>query len=384
MAEALKQVKQQLGPDAVILQTRSFKQGGLMGLGGQPMVEITAASPGLGLPAAARQRRMSADSGRSVLAAEGAARRMANAVTSGMDAPAPKVLEEVSRLSGLVEDLLRRVRSRTAPDLPEPLAHVRLELVQRQVAQDIAERLVEQVRVELGPDIPSDPSRIREHLARYVESMVPVAGPIRLSRTPGPTVIALVGSTGVGKTTTVAKLAANFSLRETRKVGLITIDTFRIAAVEQLRTYARIINVPLEVAMAPGELRDAVQRLSDRELILIDTAGRSQTDRIQLSALKCFLSEAKPHEVHLVLAGNCSQDVLLDTIERYRDLKPNRVIFTKLDEAIGFGAILTCLGKAEARLSYLTTGQNVPDDIEVARGRRVAELIVHANRLGRD
>jgi flagellar biosynthesis protein FlhF len=384
MAEALKQVKQRLGPNAVILQTRTFKQGGVMGLGRQPMVEITAVSPGSGLPAVAKRSRMSTESGRSVVAAEGAARRMANAATSGMDAPSPNLLEEVSRLSGMVEDLLRRVRPHAAPHLPEPLAHVHLELVQRQVAQDIAERLVEQVRIELGSRAPADPTRIREHLARYVESMVPVAGPIRLTRTTGPTVIALVGSTGVGKTTTVAKLAANFSLREGRRVGMITIDSFRIAAVEQLRTYARIINVPLEVAMAPGELRAAVQRLRDRELILIDTAGRSQTDRAQLSALKGFLSEAKPHEVHLVLAGNCSQDVLLDTVERYRDLKPNRVIFTKLDEAIGFGAILTCLCQAEARLSYLTTGQNVPDDIEVARGRRVAELIVHANRLVRE
>lgn len=384
MAEALQRVKQQLGPDAVILQTRSFKQGGLMGFGGHPLVEITAAPPSFGLPATARPGRMSSELGRSVLAAEGAAQGMANTVTSGLNAPVPKVLEEMSRLSGLVEDLLRRVRHRTAPDLPEPLADVHLDLIQRQVAEDIAERLVEQLRVELGPGIESGPTLIREQLARYVESMVPVAGPIRLSRTSGPTIIALIGSTGVGKTTTVAKLAANFSLREGRKVGLITLDTFRIAAVEQLRTYARIINVPLEVAMAPGELRSAVQRLADRDLILIDTAGRSQTDRIQLSALKCFLNEAKPHEVHLVLAGNCSQDVLLDTIERYRDLKPNRVIFTKLDEAIGFGVILTCLGKAEARLSYLTTGQNVPDDIEVGRGRRVAELIVHANRLVRD
>ena len=210
--------------------------------------------------------------------------------------------------------------------------------------------------------------------------MLPVAGPIHLTRRAGPTVIALVGPTGVGKTTTVAKLAANFSLREGRKVGLITIDTHRIAAVDQLQTYAQIIDVPLEVVTAPAQLRTAIDAMRDREVILLDTAGRSQNDRTKLNELKRFHDEARPHEVHLVLSGTCSRGALSETVNRFGAVGIDRVIFTKLDETVGFGAILSCLHQAKARLSYLTAGQDVPDDIEVGHGRRVAELIVSGKR----
>jgi flagellar biosynthesis protein FlhF len=249
-------------------------------------------------------------------------------------------------------------------------------LVENAVASDTAQQLVARVREELGEEQLRDRNVVRACLARRIEAMLPVAGPIRPARTGEPRLIALVGPTGVGKTTTIAKLAANLRLREHLAVGLITIDTYRIAAVEQLKTYARIIDVPIEVAMTPRQLEDAVARMGDQDVILIDTAGRSQRDEAKINELRRFFDAVQPDEVHLVLSSACSEKALFDTVRRFRPLDINRVIFTKLDEAIGFGVMLACLQRAEAGLSYVTTGQDVPDDIQVGERKALAQLIL--------
>jgi len=186
----------------------------------------------------------------------------------------------------------------------------------------------------------------------------------------------LVGATGVGKTTTLAKLAAQFRIKEGKKVGLITIDTYRIAAVEQLRTYARIIDTPLEVVLTPQELRLAIERLADCDIILVDTAGRSQFDAPKLDELRAFLKAADPRETHLVLSATSSRAVLQKSIELFSGLGVNRVLFTKLDEAVGIGTLLAAVHKLDVKMSYITTGQDVPNDIEVGDGRRLAEMIL--------
>jgi flagellar biosynthesis protein FlhF len=249
-------------------------------------------------------------------------------------------------------------------------------LVENAVAEEIAQQLVERGRRELSAAQLGDPHAVRAHLAGVIESMLPTAGPIRVPPAGRPKLIALIGPTGVGKTTTIAKLAANFCLRERRRVGLITIDTFRIAAVEQLRTYAQIIDVPLQVVMTPAELRDAVQRSGDRDIVFIDTAGRSQRDSVKTAELRTYFEAVRPDEVHLVLSSTCSEAVLTQTIHKFREVGVDRIIFTKLDEAIGFGVMLSCLQKAQAQLSYVTTGQDVPDDIRVGDGKAIARLIV--------
>ncbi|MCK4658351.1 MAG: flagellar biosynthesis protein FlhF [Phycisphaerae bacterium] len=354
MAEAIDQVKRRLGRDAVIMHTRTVTRGGVLGFGGQPLVEVTAAAGDMtSVPA-----------------------RQNSGVTDQR-----KLLAEFGELRAAVQGLVQDARLRRVPNLPEELLEAYTSLIQTDVAEDIAVQLVDRIRGDLDPSRLADPQVVRRHLAAYVESMLPVAGPILLTHRAAPAVIALIGPTGVGKTTTIAKLAANFSLREGKKVGIITIDTYRIAAVEQMRTYARIINVPLEVVMSPSQLRGTIDTMKDRDVILLDTAGRSHSDQIKLNELKCYLDEAKPHEVHLVLSATTSRGVLSEAVERFGVVGVDRVIFTKLDEAVGFGAILSCLTQANARLSYLTDGQEVPDDIEVGHSRRVAELIVSGKRV---
>ena len=186
--------------------------------------------------------------------------------------------------------------------------------------------------------------------------------------------MALVGPTGVGKTTTIAKLAANYHLKEKLRVGLITVDTYRIAAVEQLRTYADIIDLPMQVVSTPREMREAVGRMDNLDLILLDTAGRSPKDEVRIQELRAFLTEADADEVHLVLSSVASARVLEQTAERFAAVGTTSLILTKLDEATGLGNILPLVRTSRLPLSYLTNGQNVPDDIEVADSMRVAQV----------
>lgn len=383
MAEALKQVKRHFGADAVILNTRTYSRGGWMGLGARTCVEITAARDMSDLPDALKRGKLQARSGtRTTRRAEGAAQKVSRTVTAPGAGTAPisgadSLLAEIGSLKHMVNDLVHETRrTHNAAGLPPHLYDSYQQLIEAEVATRLADGLIQRAQAELPDELLHNPAAVRAKLSSFIEQMLPTAGPIDLGDPGEPTVIALIGPTGVGKTTTVAKLAANFCLRQNKRVGLITIDTYRIAAVEQLRTYANIINVPLEVVMSPEELQDAVTRMSDCEIILIDTAGRSQRDDIKLRELRSYFQRVKPNETHLVLSSTCGQKVLDDAIDRFSQVGVDKVIFTKVDEAVGFGVILSCLDKAKAGLSYITTGQDVPDDIEVGECRRLTRLIL--------
>jgi flagellar biosynthesis protein FlhF len=196
-------------------------------------------------------------------------------------------------------------------------------------------------------------------------------------------VVALVGATGVGKTTTIAKLAANFRLRSRVKMGLVTVDTYRVAAVEQLRTYAEIIELPMKVVTNPLEMRRALDELAGLDLVLIDTAGRSPKDDLQIQELKSLLAEARVDEVHLVLSMTTSLRGLEASAAKFAAAGTTAMILTKLDEASGMGSLLSVARRVSLPISYLTAGQAVPDDIEPAHPRRVARLILGEERVAK-
>ncbi len=215
-------------------------------------------------------------------------------------------------------------------------------------------------------------------MRNFIEQQILTTAPIRLQ--PGTQrTVALVGPTGVGKTTTIAKLAANFRLRDRQRVGLITVDTYRIAAVEQLRTYADIIDLPMEVVSTPREMREAIKRLSDQDLVLMDTAGRSPRDEIKIRELKTMLAEAHADEVHLVLSATGGTASLAKTAELFAPVGTTSLLLTKLDESTGLGHLLPIVTSGQLPLSYLTNGQNVPDDIQTANPRQLTEWILGAN-----
>jgi flagellar biosynthesis protein FlhF len=372
MKEAMTRVRRDLGGDAVILSAREVRRRRLFGLGPRSTVEVTASDTMPGDAAASREGR-------------GAPRVISS--ISGQAAQAPAGLkvqfgEELGKLHAMVENLSRHGHiEHLLPDLPGALVPTYSQLIEADVPEVLCRRLVQFVSDQLEPEDLAQPESIRAALCTAVEQCIPVAGPIR--PVPGTRrIVALVGPTGVGKTTTVAKLAANLKLTQGARVGLITVDTYRIAAVEQLRTYAEIIDLPLAVANSPAEMRRAIEGLGDVDLVLIDTAGRSPRDEVKIRELAEFLQQARPDEVYLVLSAVAGERSLRSALERFSTVQVDRLILTKLDEADSLGGLLSVLGLSSRPVSYITTGQGVPDDIEPASRKRLARLILKQENLG--
>ncbi|MDR3632737.1 MAG: flagellar biosynthesis protein FlhF [Isosphaeraceae bacterium] len=365
MREALAQVRRDLGGAAVILGTREVRRRRFLGLGTRALIEVTAANGRAG----GAEPVVTAAVPVMALAAAAAAPMASRALHAQFG-------DQLSQLHAMVEELTKQGRvDHLLPEVPSALVPTYASLLEAEVPEVLARRIVRDVAERLEPDDTLRPAAVRDVLREVVEACVPVAPPIGavagMRR-----VIALVGPTGVGKTTTVAKLAANFKLAQGFRPGLVTVDTYRIAAVEQLRIYAEIINLPLAVANAPGEMERAIGELGDVDLVLIDTAGRSPRDEVKIRELADFLAAAQPDEVHLVLSAAAGERSLRAAVDRFARVRADRLIFTKLDEADGLGGMLAVLGQADRPVSYLTTGQAVPDDIEPADRKRLARLIL--------
>jgi flagellar biosynthesis protein FlhF len=369
MQEALTRVRRDLGGDAVILAAREVRRRRLFGLGARALVEVTATDTMP--PEVMVTGRPGAKSA--------TVSRPASASTSS--ALQSRFGEQLSRLHAMVETLSRQGRiDHLLPDLPAPLVPTYSQLIEADVPEVLTRRLVRHVAETLEPDQFDHPESIRDALCEAVEQCIPVAPPIQaIAGTRR--VVALVGPTGVGKTTTVAKLAANFKLAHGARVGLVTVDTYRIAAVEQLKTYAEIIDLPLAVVNDPVEMPRALDEMGAVDLVFIDTAGRSPRDEVKIRELAEFLLQARPDEVHLVLSAVAGQRSLRAAVERFAMVQVDRLILTKLDEADSLGGLLAVLGLSNRPVSYLTTGQAVPDDIEPADPKRLARLILRQEDL---
>jgi len=195
----------------------------------------------------------------------------------------------------------------------------------------------------------------------------------------GQELLALVGTTGVGKTTTIAKLAAHFMLKEQKRVGLISIDNYRIGAMEQLKAYANILGIPCFPAFNRKDLLYVLKRLAKHDVILIDTAGQSQYDTTRITELQQMLTEDLEIRSHLLLSVATSEDEMYQTALNFAPLKFQNYIFTKTDESHRKGSIINQLMKLNLPISYLTNGQNVPEDLEIATREKVVRLILNAN-----
>ncbi len=193
------------------------------------------------------------------------------------------------------------------------------------------------------------------------------------------TVTAMIGTTGVGKTTTIAKLAAQLVLKSKKKVGLISVDSYRIGAIEQLKTYANILGIPCFPAFNRKDLIAAIKRLKNMDVVIIDTAGQSQYDEKRIEELKNIMTEDLKIHSHLLLNAATSEEEMNKTAINFSPLKFKSYIFTKLDESEKYGSIINQLMKKQLPISYLTTGQNVPDDIEEASKNKIAKLLLNKN-----
>ena len=245
-------------------------------------------------------------------------------------------------------------------------------------SQEVTEKIIQDMIAKLnGTEIlaPRNSVKATNALEKYIRKAIRIANGITLYSSK-PKVVALIGPTGVGKTTTLAKIAAKFVLEQGARVALITADTYRISAVEQLKTYSDILGLPLEIVYNPEALRNAIEKHKDKQLILIDTAGRSQYNEYQMKELSGLLSIDADIEKHLVMSATTKTSDGVELLENFSICQPDRVIFTKVDETGTHGIILNILHRRKVALSYITNGQSVPDDIEPASVERLAELLL--------
>lgn len=268
--------------------------------------------------------------------------------------------------------MLRQVMSqpRTEDEILSLQDALKAQEINEQVMQDVIRKIPQAMLLA-----PHDSEEAHKALSEYLHAALKTGTGIGL-KDGRPKIVALIGTTGVGKTTTIAKIAARFVLEKGVSVALITADTYRISAVDQLRTYSDIIGLPLEIVYSAAELKSAIKKHKDKKLILIDTAGRSQNNEYQMQELKEFLEEEPGIEKHLVLSATTKERDAEKILERFSACRPDRILFTKTDETDSLGFIVNLLFDRRVALSYFTNGQSVPDDIEPARPEALAKLLL--------
>lgn len=455
MASALKQVKETLGADALILSTKTLRKKGL-GVLGKQSIEVTAAieAPSMkassrgaaapaanepatqSIPAAYRNRIETLEDELVDLSqSESVARQNlrsqpvelnnraledeVRSLRSQLESQNVNHLQsEIEQLKGLVQELAQARQGQpfeqvgeaslpqqsaaepVMPAAPQPVVRPQRQAVSRKPSvaplvkpvaserDELIEMLLEQgIETEAATTIArfaaqqmndrqrQEPQLCREYLTETVANLVNTTGPL-WQKGDSQKRVSLIGPTGVGKTTTIAKLAAEAMTNEGARVALVTIDTYRIAAVEQLKVYGEIMGLPVEVVLTPEQLQEAFRRHRDKDLILIDTAGRSPRDDERIAELNEFLGQGAQVENCLVLAAPTEERLQQKSLQAFSRLPLSRLIFTKLDETDRCGALINLPTRSNLPLAYLTNGQQVPEDLLLAEPRTVAELVM--------
>ncbi len=382
--EALVKVKKDLGPEAVILYTKTFRKGGVLGFFGTPMAEITAGVDLNLLDDMAKRKGVSREAP-SVSERELITGKISDTSKSTQPASFAGSLDSARVKAKALQRELNEMKTSSAFNvsrdlnqadsaalLSEGFARLKKKLIRQEVEEFLIQKIIKgMISEKIDPDKNDE---VFNWLNRFVASAIKVAPPMPLSRFQK--VIAFVGPTGVGKTTTIAKLGARFSLMEQKRVAMVTADTYRIAATEQLKTYGRIMGIPVEVADSADDMTGILNKYKNMDVVLVDTAGRSPSSDEQLEELKKFVAQSQPDEIHLVLSATTKYFDMIRIIERFGAAVPiNRMIFTKLDETRFYGAFINLMNNFQIPLAYYAAGQNVPDDLEVPEARTLAEKI---------
>jgi len=359
MAEAIEAVKRRLGSDAIILSTRKVKKGGgVFGILGRQIVEVTAAADPDYSPDNLKNTPTKIDNYKDA------------------DLPLNPLHKDIEELKVMVRAISRNNLPHTISHFPDCLASLYRQIVGNGVEGNLALKIIGEIRESLSEGEIKKDERVKDSLSEILNRLVRVSGATGVKKG-RQRVIAFVGPTGVGKTTTIAKIAAKQALEEKRKVGLITMDTYRIAAIEQLKTYAKIIGIPVEVVLHGNKIKRAIEAHRDKDIILIDTAGKNHKNRPQMSELNTFLNAPAPIETHLVLSATTKEEDISDIYNKFKVIHIDRLLFTKLDESSTFGSIFNQAVYSKVPLSYFTTGQKVPEDIEPATRERLLNMILN-------
>ncbi len=396
MTEALSKVREELGSDAIILGTRTEKRGGVLDFMGQRLIEVTAAiDDGEEAPVGGRSSgdAKPATAPAPVSPSEAALYPPERPVTyerrDGKLGPAvpnnrvdvksvesqvdlDRMMKEISDLKSSVKVLAESSLTGDMSGLPPKLAMLLSLLKENGLEDAIAKRIVRQLLDELTGTELSDSVMIAKRTTDMLITSIGEVSPIIFAGAK-PRMVAFVGPTGSGKTTTIAKLAADFTLNMRKNVSILTIDTRRVDAVGQLKAYCRILNIPLNIAYTPDELPSLMPMIMKSDITLIDTPGSGPMDKPQMIEMVEFLQKIVPQEVHLVMSVTTSFEEMKRIHENFSVLKPNRVLFTKLDETVRYGPLMSFAINAKKPLSYFTFGQNVPGDFAVADTMKLIE-----------
>jgi flagellar biosynthesis protein FlhF len=369
MTAALRLIREELGPEAVILSARSIKKStGLLGSLQTPGVEVTAATDAY------------SDQGVKQISSPYQRRSRASQTMATVKMPrmkqtlgAPRIRESKNVQRSLKPPAKRRPES--LPEAKKDLLNFYQKLISQGVDRNIALDLTESGKILLHTNRQSSEDDARTLLIALLKKMKVSSDPIRSDRR-NPRMAAFVGTTGVGKTTTIAKLAAHYAIDQDKRVALISLDDFRIGAIEQLSAYAKILGVPLEVATNAAELKKHLKAFKAFDFILIDTPGMSHNNHTQMKALQKCLHPFRTIERHLLLSAGTKADDSLDIIRGFQPIGINRFVFSKLDESNSYGNLVNLLVRTQIPFSHLTAGQNVPDDIEDGSIESLAALLL--------
>lgn len=382
---AIQRAKEEMGRDAIILHTRQVKKGGILGLLYPPRVEITVVVDDKLQVNTDRIRSGNTSSVSAVAKPEISAStdtnfaiNISNENFSREDA----VLQEIQKMKNLMTDIKSRMYEvEVIKGMPEQVQQFYETLINNNVDRDIALKVVNSVATRLPKDGISDDAWARDVCLHTLQEVIQQVQPIQVKTERTGMIVFLVGPTGVGKTTTIAKLAANLTFLDSKSVALITLDTYRVSAAEQLRTFAEIIGIPISVVFTPTDMMLAIEQYRERDLIFVDTAGRSPYNSEQMEELREFVNIARPDETILVMSVTTDNNDLINIYQRFQSIGVDKLIFTKLDETYNYGSILNALYEIKKPIAYFTTGQNVPDDIEVPDALRLAQRLLRKDEV---
>ncbi len=372
--EAIIMAKEDLGSEAIVMNVKTIKPNGILKIFKNPRVELTAAIDD--------NITQSVTSVNENTAKETSAiEEKINSIAKLLEAQitAEKKTEPEKKTFDKTTDSYQTKTEDEEKDSSAKRDNRIIDLICSQLSDNEVEKeFVNNIVGEL--DYLNDKQHLDNVLSSVYQKIVLKLGEIK-PLTPSenkPKIVFFVGNTGVGKTTTVAKLASKSKLEGKYKVALFSVDTYRIAAIEQLKTYANIIDAPMEVVYTPEDMENLIDKYKDYDYIFVDTAGRSHKDAEQKNDLRAVIDAVgdKEKEVYLVVSATIKYKDMLNIAKTYDDIYEYKVIFTKLDETNGIGAILNLKMELNKDLSYVTWGQNVPDDIGILNPQVIAKKLL--------
>ena len=370
MKEAMRQIKKEMGDGAIILKSQRIPNHDLFSFLSHEKVEVLAAlepvtpeseaSPSEPLPGTASvDRHWRFDK----------------------EWEMETVKDEIRTMRTALEEITNRMKYQSMPTLPRILTMYYQSMVGAGLEEKRVLDLMGKTLVNLSGDQLEDRKTVTDFLSAEIAQWIPTT-PFLPLESAEPRIIALVGPTGMGKTTSLSKLLTNPNIFRKRRMAVITADTYRIGAVEQIKRVTDIARVPLVVAYKPSQMLKAIQVHHDKDVIFIDTAGRSQNNRHHLQNLQEFMDAAKPDEIHLVLAANTRLEDLKDIADQFNHVPFHRYLFTKLDETSGYGNVINLIKHREKSMSFLAYGQRVPNEIRWAKSLEFARMFVLGKRYG--